>query len=203
MTTAVRRQPGRRRTAAWLLTLTLLAAACSEGASTAGPAPQKRDPMQYAVNVCGRLQAWLDAIEDDVADLSRKGQAVRDDPLARKALFIAAATSIRQRTAAALTDLDSYGVPDVDRGRVFATTLRQALAEAEVMQAGAEQVTRDLPADDKETFIYRGAELAQQIEQSFAHVRLAYDLLVRQFAATDMWEGFTRDVCKNYDDPRT
>jgi hypothetical protein len=203
-TLAVRRQSRFRRTAAGLLTLLVAAgAACSDGASGAGPAPARVNPMQYAVNVCGRMQSWLDEIEGDVANLSRKGAAVRDDPVARKPIFVDTAAAIRGRTAAALADLDSYGVPAVDNGQVFATTLRRAVVEADKIQATAEQVVRDLPADDKETFIYRGAELTQQIEQSFAHVRLAYDLLVRQFAATDMWEGFTRDVCRNYDDPRT
>jgi hypothetical protein len=155
------------------------------------------------VTVCARMQAWLDEIENEVEELSDRSAEVSDDPAARKVLLVATAAAIRRRTAAVLADLDALGVPDVDKGATFAATLRRAVVEADGILAKAEQVTKDLPDDDRETFVYRGAELTQQIEQAFARVRLTYDLLVRQYAATDMWEGFTRDVCRDYDDPRT
>jgi hypothetical protein len=181
----------------------VLLTGCSDGAGAPVPAAKRVDPQQYAVTICSRLQTWLDEVEDVIGELSDKGQAVLDDRVARKQLLVNAATGVRTRTATALADLDATGYPDVSKGRDFATTLRGALVEADAMFAEAEQVTRQLPTDDKETFFYRGAELTQQIEKGFARVRLTYDLLVRRYAATDMWEGFRQDACRNYDDPLT
>jgi hypothetical protein len=204
LTAATKNSPGRRRTAALLAGWVLLATAgCSDGAGPARQPAQRVHPREYAVSVCGRLQAWLDEAEDEVKRLSDQGTAVGDNPAARRRVFVATAAAIRQRTAAVLADLDTMGIPDVEKGATFAAKLRQAVVEADGILAGAEQVTKELPDDDRESFIYRGAELTQQIEKAFAHVRLAYDLLVRQYAATAMWEGFTRDVCRDYDDPRT
>lgn len=201
---ATKRSPGRRRTAALLAGWALVVSAgCSDGAGAARQPARRVPPRDYAVSVCGRLQAWLDEVEDDVERLSDQGPAVGNDPAARRTALMATAGKIRQRTAAVLGDLDALGVPDVEKGASFASTLRQAIVEADGMLAEAERVTKTLPDDDRESFIYRGAELTQHIEGAFARVRLTYDLLVRQYAATDMWEGFTRDVCRNYDDPRT
>lgn len=201
---AVRRPPRGRRTAAVLAGWALVAAVgCSAGAAGRRPAAQRVNPRDYAVSVCGRMQTWLDEIEEDIEGLSDRSAEVADDPAARKRLQVATAATIRRRTAAVLADLDALGVPDVDKGATFAATLRRAVVAADAILAGAEQVSKDLPEDDRESHIYRGAELTQEIERAFAHVRHAYDLLVRQYAATDMWEGFTRDVCRNYDDPRT
>jgi len=200
----VRRSPGHRRTAALLAGWALAAAAgCSPGAAPAEGPAQRVNPREYAVSVCGRMQAWVDAVEEDVEQLSNQGATLADDPVARRKALFATAAAIRRRTAAVLSDLDALGVPDVDKGATFAATLRRAVVKADAILAAAEEVTKNLPDDDRESFIYRGAELAQEIERAFAHVRQSYDLLVRQYAATAMWEGFTRDVCQNYDDPRT
>ena len=202
-TRQLRRPLARRRTAALLAGCVIAAVGCSPGAPAARPPAPRVHPREYAVSVCARMQAWLDEVEEEVKRLSQQGRTLGDDPVARRRAQLVTVLAIRRRTAAALSDLDALGVPDVDRGPTFAATLRRAVVEADAILAKAEEVTKNLPDDDRETFIYRGAELTQRIEQAFARVRQAYDLLVRQYAATDMWEGFTRDVCRNYDDPRT
>ena len=201
--TVAARTSALRRTAAWLVVAAVAGSGCSEAATLPRPDATRANPREYAVSVCERLQSWVDSVEDVVSELSEKGQAVRDDPAARKPLLVSAAASIRRLTAAALSDVDSYGFPDVENGRDFATILHRTIAEADEILAEAEHVTKDIPLDDNETFVYRGAELTQQIEKAFARIRLRYDLLVREYASTDMWEGFTRDACRNYDDPLT
>src|SRR5687768_7875312 len=100
MPTTGRQRAAHPRTAAVAAACVALLVSCSGGADRAeAPAANRVNPRDYAVNVCGRLQSWIDHLEDDVKALSDATAKIPDDPAGRRKILIATTASIRRQTA--------------------------------------------------------------------------------------------------------